>query len=106
MTSSGVALDTSQRVAWSSQLVNSGNANPLLDASNYTLSNIFGPESFWGSQYTDTYAQGGLWNPLAQIATAAVPEPTGLLLLAMAFAGLPLAGRRSRIKYYPYKDMR
>lgn len=90
MTSSGAELDTSQRVGWSNELENSGNQNPLLDAQNYTLANILGPESYWGSQYTDTFAGGGVWNPLAQLATATVPEPAVLMLIAIPFLCLPL----------------
>ena len=43
MNSSGGTLSVSGRVSWSNQLVNSGNSNKLLDASNYTTANVFGP---------------------------------------------------------------
>lgn len=83
----GTLLNVSSRVPWSNQLSLAGDSNPLKDASNYTLSNVFGPESYWGSQYTGTFSDGGTWDPLAQISTATVPEPMDLATL---FAGLTL----------------
>jgi pectinesterase len=97
MDSNGNALSVSSRVAWSNQLVTSGDANPLLDASNYTLGNIFGPETFWGNQYTDTFAAGGVWDPLAQLTTATAPEASALYLIATAFAGIGLMRRRRSV---------
>lgn len=97
-TSRGAELSVSQRVPWSSQLVQSGSSDALLNAENYTLSNIFGPETFWGTQYTDRFAVSGTWNPLAQLATANVPEPAELPLYVAACASLLAMGFRRSIR--------
>ncbi|MGC8540014.1 MAG: pectinesterase family protein [Phycisphaerae bacterium] len=94
MDANGNPLDVSSRVSWSNQLVLSGSSNPLADASNYTLGNIFGPESYWGAHYTGTFALGGTWNPLAQISTTVVPAPATFATLMVGTSLLLLFGRR------------
>ena len=96
MDTTGAPLNVSSRVPWSNQLSWAGNANPLSDAANYSLSNIFGPETFWGSQYTGTFSVNGTWNPLAQISTTAVPAPATLATLLAGASLVLLFGRRAR----------
>jgi hypothetical protein len=53
------ALDVSGRVSWSHQLTST-------EAGRYSITNIFGPASYWGSSYMDwgTYVA---WDPLAAL---------------------------------------
>ena len=58
-TLSGGSLDVSGRVTWSHQL-------SATEAARYTVGNIFGPASYWGSGYVDwgTYVA---WDPVASL---------------------------------------
>jgi pectinesterase len=116
--SSGSPLNPSSFVTWSHNL--SGSQESL-----FTLANIFGPASFWnnstwgiaGSEWGPVNADntsgvttpitassyinwtlGGTWDPTAQLASAAVPEPATAAVL-FAISGLfgmrrPRRGRR------------
>lgn len=57
--SGSATLDVSGRVSWSHQLTST-------EAARYTVSNIFGPASYWGSGYSDwgTYVA---WDPVAAL---------------------------------------
>jgi pectinesterase len=60
MNLSGAALDISKRVSWSHQLTAS-------QAAAYTLTNIFGSVSFWGSGYSDWGGSFVSWDPTAAL---------------------------------------
>ncbi len=100
---SGNPLNISTRVTWSNQLLSTGSSNPLADASNYTLSHIFGPESYWGTQYTATFPLGGTWDPMAQLSTTEVPAPRTLPIL-LAGALPVLLFRRCRTRTLPERS--
>jgi pectinesterase len=70
-------------------------------ATNYTLSNIFGPSSFWTASTQAEYtggvgytSQGAAWDPLVSLAT--VPEPAGAAIVSILVT-LGVLGRRVRI---------
>ncbi len=98
MDANGAPLSVSSRVPWSNQLSWAGKANPLANAANYTLNNIFGPETFWGSQYTGTFSVNGTWNPLTQISTTAVPDPAAFATLFTGASLVLLFRRRPRAR--------
>jgi pectinesterase len=57
---SGGALSVSGRVSWSHQL-------SATQAAKYTVGNIFGPASYWGSSYTNWGGTYVAWDPVAAL---------------------------------------
>jgi pectinesterase len=98
MNLSGSPLSVSGRASWSHQLT-------AAQASEFTLSNIFGPGSTWDSwinnsasgwgtsnypsvtSYT-SWGTGDTWDPTIQLATTGIPEPGTLTLMLVASTGL------------------
>lgn len=54
------AVDVSKRVSWSHQLSSS-------EAGRYTVANIFGPASYWGSGFQDWGGSYVAWDPVAAL---------------------------------------